>query len=143
MCSGSLKTELGDAKIKEAMAGRRPLSQILTEEQRGLLSAQAPQDLGLEDLAVLGPINVLKLKFVPEGYDRRLVAEVWYYPDGSRVLELSTKCVPAEAFEVAARTRVFLASHGIDLLAEQVTKTKTALEFFAKELSAESTEGQE
>jgi hypothetical protein len=29
---------------------------------------------------------------------------------------------------------VFLAEHGIDILAEQHTKTKTALEFFAQEL---------
>ena len=90
----------------------------------------------LDDLSVLGPINVLKLKFTPEGYGRRMVAELWLYPDGSRILELSTKCEPAEAFDVAAETRVFLGDHGIDLLAEQQTKTKTALEFFAAELQS-------
>ena len=41
---------------------------------------------------------------------------------------------PTEAFEVAAETRAFLAGHGIDLTAEQQTKTKKALEFFAGEL---------
>ena len=35
---------------------------------------------------------------------------------------------------MAAETRVFLASHGIDLGGEQQTKTKAALEFFATEL---------
>ena len=63
-----------------------------------------------------------------------MVAELWLYPDGSRIVELSTKCLPAEAFDVAAETRVFLTDRGIDLLAEQQTKTKTALEFFAGEL---------
>ena len=89
----------------------------------------------LDDLVMLGPINVHKLKFTPGEFGHRLVAELWTYPDGSRLLELSTKCGTNEAFEVTARTRVFLASHGIDLLAEQQTKTKTALEFFARELA--------
>ena len=57
------------------------------------------------------------------------------YPDGSRILELSTKCAPAEAFDVAAKTRVFLHDRGIDLSGEQQTKTKTALEFFSQEPS--------
>ena len=56
--------------------------------------------------------------------------------DGSRVLELSTKCEPGEAFQVAAETRAFLASKGIDLEGEQQTKTRTALEYFAKHLEA-------
>jgi hypothetical protein len=65
-----------------------------------------------------------------------MVAELWFYPDGSRILELSTKCLPNETFDVAAETRVFLTERGIDLLAEQQTKTKSALEFFAGELVA-------
>ena len=48
------------------------------------------------------------------GFDRRMVAELWTYPDGSRILELSTKCEPAEAFDVAAEARAFLAGRGID-----------------------------
>jgi hypothetical protein len=88
---------------------------------------------------VLGPINVLKLKFSPTGYNRRLVAELWMYPDGSRILELSTKCAPAEAFQVAAETRAFLAERGVNLFGEQQTKTRTALEFFAHELQSAAT----
>ena len=76
----------------------------------------------------------MKLKFEPEGYDRRLVAELWMYPDGSRVFELSTKCEPRDAFNVAAQTRVFLSEHGIDLSGEQETKTKKALDFFSAQL---------
>ena len=55
------------------------------------------------------------------------------YPDYTRILELSTKCAPAEAFDTAARARAFLAKQGIDLTGEQQTKTRTALEFFAKQ----------
>ena len=49
---------------------------------------------------------------------------MWLYPDGSRILELSTKCAPAEAFQVAAEGRAFLAERGVDLDGEQQTKTQ-------------------
>ena len=83
---------------------------------------------------MLGPILVLKLKFTPEDLQRRLVAELWLYPDNSRILELSTKCAPAESFQVATEVRVFLTERGVDLSGEQETKTKKALEFFSEQL---------
>ena len=42
----------------------------------------------------------------------------------------------SEAFQVAAETRAFLASRGVELEGEQQTKTKTALEYFARELKS-------
>ena len=65
---------------------------------------------------------------------RKLVAEMWLYPDDSRILELSTKCAPSEAFQVAAETRAFLSERGVDLSGEQQTKTHKALDFFSKRL---------
>jgi hypothetical protein len=61
-----------------------------------------------------------------------MVAELWFYPNGSRILELSTKCLPTEGFQVAAETRAYLAGKGVDLSGEQQTKTRTALNHFAK-----------
>ena len=77
---------------------------------------------------------MLKLKRVPEGFARKLTAEMWLYPDNSRVLELSTKCKPTEAFQVAAHARAFLTEKGIDLGAQQQTKTRTALDLLVKSL---------
>ena len=65
-------------------------------------------------LRVLGPLSLLKVKFEPEGYPRRMVGELWFLPDGTRILELSTKCSPAEAFQAGAETKIFLAGHGAD-----------------------------
>ena len=42
--------------------------------------------------------------------------------------------MPSEAFQVGVESRAYLESQGLDLSAEQQTKTKTALEFFAAEL---------
>jgi hypothetical protein len=138
VCSASLKAALAKPGVREAVTGQRPVRKLFTKEQRAFFAAHAPDGVGLDDLAVLGPIFVLKLKFSPSGYDRRLVSELWLYPDGSRILELSTKCSPAEPFEVAAETRAFLTERGIDLRGEQQTKTRTALEFFANELNTEA-----
>jgi hypothetical protein len=133
VCSASLKRTLGTADVRPAAKGERKLRKLFSKEQRAFFAEHAPDGIELDDLTVLGPINVMKLKFSPGGYDRRLVAELWFYPDYSRILELSTKCAPAEAFDAAARARAFLAKQGIDVTGEQQTKTRTALEFFAKQ----------
>ena len=133
VCSARLKATLRPGKVKELTAGTRPAHSLFTKEQRSFFAQHVPDGTDLDDLLVLGPVTVLKLKMQPSGYGRRLVAELWNYPDGSRILELSTKCAPSEAFQVAATLRVFLDERGISLTGEQQTKTKTALEFFARE----------
>jgi hypothetical protein len=133
VCSASLKHAPTAGPVRETCAGKHPVSGLFSKEQRAFFDAHAPHGIEMDDLAVLGPINVLKLKFSPKGFDRRLVAELWLYPDNTRILELSTKCQPNEAFQVAAETRAFLLSHGANLSGEQQTKTRTALEFFSKQ----------
>jgi hypothetical protein len=131
VCSGSLKRDVGNAEVREAVSGARPLRGLLSKEQRKFLSLHAPDCPAFDGLSVLGPILVLKLKFTPEELERRLVVELWMYPDNSRVLELSTKCEPQQAFQAAAETRVFLAARGVELSGEQQAKTLKALEFFS------------
>ncbi len=136
VCSGRLKCEASSDAIRQGMLGERPLRKLYTKEQRNLFKAHAPEGIELDDLSALGPIFVLKLKWQPRDFGRKMVAEMWLYPDGERIFELSTKCLPPEAFDVAAEARVYLAGHGIDLSGEQQTKTRTALEFFSSELAA-------
>jgi hypothetical protein len=137
VCSGRLKCEANSEVIRHVVLGERPLRKLYTKDQRALYRDHAPDGIDLDDLAVLGPIFVLKLKWQPHGFARKMVAEMWLYPDGARIFELSTKCVPSEAFQVAAEARAYLSEHGIDLSGEQQTKTRTALEFFAGELAAD------
>jgi hypothetical protein len=121
--------------VREAVAGKRPLRKLFSKERRAFFAEYAPEGLSPDDLSVLGPTFVLKLKFSPEGYDRKLVAEVWLYTDNSRILELSTKRFPSEALQAAAEARVFLAGQGVDLEGEQETETQKALEFFSERLT--------
>src|SRR6476646_3558610 len=130
--SGSFKGVPAPGSVLKVMTGGGSVRKLFSTEQQALFAENAPEGVGLDDLSLLGPLLVFKLKSSPEGFDRRLVTEMWLYPDGTRILELSTKCEPSEAFQVAAETRGFLSSKGIDLGGEQQMKTRTALEYFAK-----------
>jgi hypothetical protein len=133
VCSGTMKGR-PKASVRETVLEGKALHKLFSKEQRSFFSTHAPDGIELDGLSVLGPIFVLKLKFSPSGYERRLVAEMWLYPDGSRILELSTRCDTSGAFEVAAETRAFLAERGVELSGEQQTKTRTALKFFSREV---------
>jgi hypothetical protein len=85
-------------------------------------------------LLILGPTFLLKAKHNPKNFNRRIVIEMWLYPDGSRILEISTKSPPEEAFQVAAEFKSYLASCGITLGVSQETKTRSALEYFTGRL---------
>src|SRR5215216_2018971 len=80
VCSGRLKCEADSDAIRQAVLGERPLRKLYTKEQRALFRAHAPDAIELDDLAVLGPIFVLKLKWQPRGFARKMVAEMWLYP---------------------------------------------------------------
>ncbi len=82
------------------------------------------------DLVPLGPTFILKSKVEPRKMKRRFTAEVWLYQDGSRLMELSTKCTPGETFGVVAETRAYLAGLGIEFDTSGSTKTRSALNYF-------------
>ena len=135
VCSGSMKGTPAVGDVRKAATGGLAYRKLFSKEQQALFAANAPEGIALNDLTILGPLLVLKLKYSPADFGRKMVAEMWLYPDGSRILELSTKCEPGEAFQVAAETRSYLTSRGVDLASEQQTKTRSALEFFAEQSS--------
>ncbi len=134
VCSGTIKNVTTAAAVRKVVLGKAKIGSIFSKRQKAFFGDHAPDGLTLKDLSVLGPITILKLKFSPKALKTPMVAELWMYPNGSRILELSTKATPAGALQVAAETRVFLAERGVDLTAAQQTKTKTALNYFASQL---------
>jgi hypothetical protein len=140
VCSASLKGRPPGRDVRTTLGERRPLRKLFTKPQRELFAQYAPADTDLDALTPLGPVFVLKLRDVPAGLRRRLVTELWLYDDGSRLLELSAKCAPGEAFQVAAELRAFLGTHGVDLTGAQQTKTRHALELLAARIGDEAEE---
>jgi hypothetical protein len=136
VCSASLKGRTTGDEVREAATGGSALRRLFSKSQREFYRTHAPDGIALDDLVPLGPTFLLKSRFDAQlGGGKRsiqaLVAEMWFYPDGSRIPELSTKCLPDDALKVAGATRAYLVDHGINLDGEQQTKTKTALEFYA------------
>ncbi len=137
MCSASLKGIATGQEVRDAVDKAAPLRKLFTREQRALYAAHAPEGVALDDLMVLGPTFVLKSVFQAAltersgALKRKLVAELWLFADGGRILEISLKCLPSEAFQVAAEARAFLARRGVDISGEQAAKTRSALAYFS------------
>ncbi len=135
VCSGSFKGKATGQEIRDAVAGKTSLRKLFSKAQREFYSEHAPEGITLDMLVPLGPTFVLKGTFEPKDLKRRVTAEVWLYPDGSRILELSTKATPKEAFQVSAEARAYLSKVGVELGGAQEPKTRAALEFYTKQLT--------
>ena len=131
--SAWIKSRPDAGAIARVGAGDAPVRGLFSSEQRALFRAHAPDGLGLDDLTLLGPMVVLRPKFTPEAFGRRLVADLWMYPDGSRLLELSTRCAPGRVERAAAETRDFLRRYGVDVTPARETAPERALALLARQ----------
>jgi hypothetical protein len=136
-CSASFKGLCSGQEVLDVSAGQLELRKIFSKEQRAFYDAHAPAGITMDKLSILGPTFLLKAKHQPKDFDRRITVEMWLYPDGERILEVSTKCLPDETFKVGAAFKAFLAARGIALGADQAPKTKTSLEFYSAKLRRE------
>jgi hypothetical protein len=137
VCSASFKGVCSGKEVRDVAAGAAPVSSLFSKEQRAFYKAHAPVGIGMSSLVAMGPCFVLKAKHQPDDFERRIVVEMWLYPDGSRILEVSTKCLPNEGFQAGAEFKAYLARQGIALGAKQETKTKAALDFFKAKLESD------
>jgi hypothetical protein len=143
VCSASFKGVCTGEEVLDVTSGELSLRKLFSKEQRDFYDAHAPAGITMDKLVILGPTFLLKVKHQPKTkeFDRPITVELWLYPDGARVMEISTKCLPKEAFQVAADFKSYLASHGIVLGADQSAKTKTSLEYFSAKLKEEGPSG--
>ncbi|SNQ47414.1 CYTH domain-containing protein [Frankia canadensis] len=132
VCSGAIKARRDAKNVKRAVDQRGPLRALFTKPQLRLLATRA-DNIDVNELMLFGPVLAYRRRIRPDGFDGRLLAERWVYPDGSRILELSTRCAPGEALRTAAGTAALMRRHGIDLTWPQQTKTHVTLDFFARQ----------
>ena len=137
VCSASYKGVCSGKDVLDVTAGTAGLRSLFSKEQREFYDAHAPAGIAMDSLVTLGPVFLLRAKHQPKDFGRRIVVEMWLYPDGSRVLEISTKCLPGEGFQAGAEFKAYLAACGIVMTGRQQAKTRMALEFFSKRLAAE------
>lgn len=130
LCTGALRHHLGRHEVERALAEGRPLRALFSGAQLVALAMYAPPALEIDTLAILGPVDVRRGKVLPAGLSRGLTVEQWTYPDGSRVLELSTRCPGEAALPVIAHVASVLRAYRIRVEGLQETKTRTTLSYF-------------
>ncbi len=130
LCSASYKGDATGQDVLDVIDGTKTIRSLFSPEQRAFYEAHAPAGIDMNLLRIQGPILVLKARHRPPEFKRGITVELWLWQDGKHILEISTKCAPAEAFQTGVEFRTYLEKHGVDLGTKQETKTRTAMEKF-------------
>ncbi len=130
--SASLTRKRKRAEIDDVADGKRPVQELFSDLQLRFLAEMSPQPVDFELLKPLGPIRVLCWTSVHEGFPYELTSEEWRLPDGEDLLEVSIKVKPQRAAEAQKQFEGHLRQLGLDPHGGQETKTRTALEYFAR-----------
>jgi hypothetical protein len=77
VCSASYKAAHGPDVVKAVSRRELPIRKLFNKRQRKFYETYAPEGLALDDLSILGPLFVLKLKLRPKELPRKMVAELW------------------------------------------------------------------
>lgn len=130
--SAALRRDLQPDVVADVLTGRRTLDDVLNGSQQMLYGAQPRGGPDLSRLRSIGPVHVRRLKLATLECGSRVVAETCRYADGSRLVEVSAKCAAAVADRAAAEFTALLRSLHVDTAPEQRTKTRVALDVFAR-----------
>jgi hypothetical protein len=132
VCSASLTALQGRDEIDDVAKGKRAIDKLFSKDQERFLSEfyKGPVDFG--KLRVMGPIRVLRWKLKHKDFPHDLTLEEWRLPDGNDLVEVSIKTSPENAQQAQKDFDIHLRELGLDPEGAQETKTRTALEYFAK-----------
>ena len=134
--SASLTTQQKRDEIDEVAKGKRPIHKLFTRDQVRLLAEFYSKAIDFEQLKSLGPIRVLCWKTKHKKFPYGLTTEEWRLPDGEDLVEVSIKVAPEEIVKAHPAFEGHLRELGLDPEGAQETKTRTALEYFARGLRA-------
>ena len=132
--SASLTEQRRRSEIDAVAEGKRPVGELFSERQRGLIVDVSKCHVDFNELKPLGPIRVLCWETAHKGFPYKMTIEEWRLPDGEDLVEVSIKVKPDRESEAKKMFDQHLKELGIDPNGAQETKTRTALEYFAKAL---------
>jgi hypothetical protein len=132
VCSASLTALQKRDEIEKVAKGKRPIDKLFSKDQERFLSEFYKGAFDFGKLRVLGPIRVLRWKLEHDNFPHELTLEEWRLPDGEDLVEVSIKTSPSEAPKAQKDFEDHLRRLGLDPQGAQETKTRTALEYFAK-----------
>ncbi|HAB15387.1 MAG TPA: hypothetical protein PLX89_18540 [Verrucomicrobiota bacterium] len=134
VCSASFTVQQGPGEINDVAKGRRAIEKLFSAEQELFLREFSGRELDFSKLRALGPIRVLRWKPERPEFVDPVTVEEWRLPDGQDLVEISTKVAAAEVKAARRDFDLHLRRLGLDPMGAQETKTRTTLEFFARQL---------
>ena len=132
--SASLTVRQKRDEIDEVAKGKRPVYKLFNRDQVRFLAEFYADAVDFNKLNSLGPIRVLRWEVKHKGFPHELTAEEWRLPNGQDLFEVSIKVRPEQAPEASKAFQAHLRELGIDPKGAQETKTRTALQYFVKNL---------
>jgi hypothetical protein len=114
LMSASLKAKQKKDAIGKVVDGKNHIADLFSKKQKKFLAEFYDGAVDLDDLTILGPVEILRADIDRPGIAYELTGEYWSLPDGSKLLELSIKCPPEEAVVARQVFEAFLAGHGLD-----------------------------
>jgi hypothetical protein len=132
VCSASLTNSQQRGEIEDVAKGRRAIEKLFSKEQERFLCEFCNCIIDFGALRVLGPIRVLRWKLKQKGFPYEWTVEEWRLPDGDDLVEVSIKTPPEDAVKARKAFDEHLRNLGLDPQGAQETKTRTALNYFAK-----------
>jgi hypothetical protein len=132
VCSASLTVLQKRDEIDDVAKGKWPIEKLFSKDQERFLGEFYKGPVDVAKLRVLGPIRVLRWKLTQKGFPHELTLEEWRLPDGEDLVEVSIKTLPEDASQAQKDFDKHLRNLGLDPKGAQETKTRTALEYFAK-----------
>ncbi|NEX92504.1 hypothetical protein [Caulobacter sp. 17J65-9] len=134
LCTASFTVVQQRDEIDEVAEGRRAIAKLFSREQEEFLREFHPAPVDLDGLSVLGPIRALRWKLKRGDFPYKVTVEEWRLPNGDDLVEASIKTTPDDAGRAQAAFVQFLTELRLDPKGAAETKTRTALEYFAKTL---------
>jgi nitrogen fixation protein FixH len=129
--SASFTMPVEKGLIKRVAAGDKSVAKLFSKEQERFLADMADRKIDFESLAVLGPLQAHRWQFTDPGCPWEITAELWKREDGDRLMEFSIKAPIVQAAAAIGGFRAFVAEVGAQRDADEQSKTRWALDFYA------------
>ena len=132
VCSASLTALQKRDEIDDVAKGKWPIEKLFSKDQERFLGEFYKGPVDFAKLRTLGPIRVLRWKMAQRGFPHELTIEDWRLPDGEDLVEVSIKTPPQHTHQAQKDFDKHLRNLGLDPKGAQETKTRTALNYFAR-----------
>jgi len=132
--SASFTMPVEKGLIKKVASGDKSIAKLFSKEQERFLTDMADRKIDYDSLSVLGPLKAHRWQFMDPGCPWEITAELWKRDDGDRLMELSIKASIIQAAAAIGGFRAFIAEVGAQHDADEQSKTRWALDYYASRL---------